>query len=67
MSKHHSQSLSKKSLEWMRQYKYLGFEMKKGEVERKEMMAKLEDRIKEKLVEPTSRELERLRRGIGST
>ena len=30
-------------------YKYLGFEMRKGEVERKEMMNKLEERIKEKL------------------
>ena len=30
-------------------YKYLGFEMKKGEVEGKEMMAKLEERIREKL------------------
>ena len=34
-------------------YKYLGFEMKKGEVEGKEMMAKLEERIREKLDEPT--------------
>ena len=33
-------------------YKYLGFEMKKGEIERKEMMARLEERIKEKLEEP---------------
>ena len=36
-------------------YKYLGFEMKKGEVERKEMMTKLEERIREKLEEPTKR------------
>ena len=28
-------------------YKYLGFQMKKGEVEGKEMMAKLEERIRE--------------------
>ena len=34
-------------------YKYLGFEMKKGEVERKEMMVKLEERIHEKLEQPT--------------
>ena len=36
-------------------YKYLGFEMKKGEVARKEMMRKLEERIGEKLDEPTKR------------
>ena len=36
-------------------YKYLGFEMKNGEVERKEMMKKLEERIREKLEEPTMR------------
>ena len=36
-------------------YKYLGFEMKKGEVERREMMVKLEKRIEEKLKEPTRR------------
>ena len=36
-------------------YKYLGFEMKKGEIERNEMMRKLEERIKEKLDEPTTR------------
>ena len=36
-------------------YKYLGFEMKKGEVERNEMMVKLEKRIEEKLKEPTQR------------
>ena len=30
-------------------YKYLGFEMKRGEVEKKETMKKLEERIKEKL------------------
>ena len=29
-------------------YKNIGFEMKKGEVERKEMMAKVEERIKRK-------------------
>ena len=34
-------------------YKYLGFEMKKGDVARKEMMKRLEERIKEKLEEPT--------------
>ena len=34
-------------------YKYLGFEMKKGVVERKEMMKKLEERIRVKLEEPT--------------
>ena len=36
-------------------YKYLGFEMRKGEVERNEMMEKLEERIMEKLEEPTKR------------
>ena len=36
-------------------YKYLGFEMIKGEVDRKRMMAKLEERIAEKLEEPTTR------------
>ena len=36
-------------------YKYLGFEMKKGEVDRKVMMKRLEERIKEKLDEPTTR------------
>ena len=36
-------------------YKYLGFEMIKGEVARKEMMENLEQRIKEKLAEPTKR------------
>ena len=36
-------------------YKYLGFEMKKGEVDRKEMMRKLEQRIAVKLQEPTRR------------
>ena len=36
-------------------YKYLGFEMKRGEVHRKEMMNVLEGRIKEKLEEPTRR------------
>ena len=36
-------------------YKYLGFEMKKGEVHRKEMLVKLEERIREKLEEPTRR------------
>ena len=36
-------------------YKYLGFEMKHGEVARKDMMTKLEERIKEKLNEPTKR------------
>ena len=35
-------------------YKYLGFEMREGDVERNEMMRTLEDRIKEKLEEPTS-------------
>ena len=30
-----------------RTYKYLGFEMKKGEVDQKEMARKLEERIKE--------------------
>ena len=34
-------------------YKYLGFEMKKGEIERKEMMSRLEERIRGKLGEPT--------------
>ena len=36
-------------------YKYLGFEMKNRDVERKEMMRRLEERIKEKLEEPTRR------------
>ena len=36
-------------------YRYLGFEMKKGEVVRNEMMAKLEERIRDKLEEPTKR------------
>ena len=36
-------------------YKYLGFEMKKGVVDRKEMMKVLEQRIQEKLEEPTRR------------
>ena len=36
-------------------YKYLGFEMKKGEVEKKQMMDMLEERIREKLEEPTTR------------
>ena len=35
--------------------KYLGFDMKKGEVVKKEMMDELEQRIKEKLTEPTRR------------
>ena len=34
-------------------YKYPGFEMMKGEVARKEMMLKLEERIREKFYEPT--------------
>ena len=38
-----------------RTYKYLGFEMKKGEIDRKEMMKVLEGRIKEKLDEPMKR------------
>ena len=36
-------------------YRYLGFEMKKGEIERKTMMKRLEERVKEKLEEPTRR------------
>ena len=36
-------------------YKYLGFEMRKGDVERNEMMAKLEKRIMEKLEGPLNR------------
>ena len=36
-------------------YKYLGFEMKNGEVDRKGMPIKLEERIKEKLEEPTKK------------
>ena len=43
--------------------KYLEFEMK-GEIAMKEMLTKLEERIKEKQEEPT-RELMYLRRGIG--
>ena len=35
--------------------KFLGFEMKKGENERKKMMKKLEERIEEKQEEPTRR------------
>lgn len=36
-------------------YKYLGFEMKSGTVDRKQMMVKLEERIGEKLEEPMKR------------
>ena len=36
-------------------YKYLGFEMKQGDVDRRGMMERLEKRIKEKLEEPTGR------------
>ena len=36
-------------------YNYLGFEMIKGEIERKKMMVKLEERIREKLEEPLAR------------
>ena len=36
-------------------YKYLGFEMIRGEVDRKGMMARLEERIAEKLEEPTTK------------
>ena len=36
-------------------YRYLWFEMKTGEVDRNEMMAKLEQRIVEKLQEPSKR------------
>ena len=36
-------------------YKYLGFEMKNGEVDRKDIMEKLEERIKLKLEEWTKR------------
>ena len=36
-------------------YKYLGFEMKNGEVDRKLMMAKLEERVRDKLEEPMKR------------
>ena len=36
-------------------YRYLGFEMRKGEIERKEMMKKLKERIKEKVEVPTKR------------
>ena len=36
-------------------YKYLGFEMKNGEVDRKDIMEKLEERILLKLEEPTKR------------
>ena len=36
-------------------YKYLRFEMKKGEIERKEMMKRLEEMTKEKLAEHTKR------------
>ena len=36
-------------------YKFLGFEMKKGEVDRKLMMAKLKERVRDKLEEPMKR------------
>ena len=36
-------------------YKYLGFETKRGEMDRNEMMAKLEQRIIGKLQEPSQR------------
>ena len=36
-------------------YKYMGFEMKKGEIAMKEMMSKLEESIGDKLEEPPSR------------
>ena len=36
-------------------YKFLGFEMKKGEIDKKEMAKRLEERIREKLEEPTRR------------
>ena len=53
--KHHSQSLQEIPRLDETTYKYLGFEMKHGEVERKEMMRKLEERIGEKLDEPMKR------------
>ena len=34
-------------------YKYLGFEMRNGEIDRREMTKRLEERIREKLDEPT--------------
>ena len=36
-------------------YKYFYFEMKKGEIDRKEMLRMLEERIKRKLEDPTKR------------
>ena len=36
-------------------YKCLGIEMKKGDIDKKGMMKRLEERIKEKLEEPTRR------------
>ena len=39
-------------------YKFLGFEMKHDEVARKEMMKRLEERIHEKVEEPTTRRVE---------
>ena len=47
-------------------YKYLGFEMKNGDVERKEMMRKREERIQENW-KSRHEELVSLRRRIGST
>ena len=47
-------------------YKYLGFEMKQWDVDRREMMERLEKRIQEKLVEPTGR-VEYSRQETGST
>ena len=38
-----------------RTYKYLGFEMMKGEVDKMVMMANLEEMVREKLDEPTKR------------
>ena len=47
-------------------YKYLGFERKKGEVDRKEMLVKLEERIK-KSWRSLQGEWKHLRRGTGSS
>ena len=46
-------------------YKYLGFDMKKGEIDKKEMMRKLEARIAENWKNP-QRESESSKREIGS-
>ena len=48
---------SLQEIPWMDEttYKYIRLEMKKGEVARNDMMRKLEERIRDKLEEPTKR------------